>query len=49
MSDNSVDSLIRQLECLPLQEALVLQCLIAARQRQNAGANEPDREAFKRI
>jgi hypothetical protein len=51
MSDDSVDSLIRQLERLRLQEALVLQRLIAARQRENSRTNEPtnepEREAFR--
>jgi hypothetical protein len=47
MSDDSVDSLINQLERLRLQEALVLQRLIAARQRENSGVNEPEREAFR--
>ena len=47
MSDDSVDSLINQLECLRLQEALVLQRLIAARQKENSGVNEPEREAFR--
>jgi hypothetical protein len=47
MSDDSVDSLIRQLERLRLQEALVLQRLIAARQRETAEINQPEREAFR--
>jgi hypothetical protein len=58
MSEDSVDSLIRQLERLRLQEALVLQNLIAARQRENSGASAqrvnsggrataPEREAFR--
>ena len=47
MSDDSVDSLIRHLENLRLQEALVLQRLIAARQRENSEINQPEREAFR--
>ena len=47
MSDDSVDSLIRQLERLRLQEALVLQNLIAARQRETSATNSPEREAFR--
>ena len=47
MSDDSVDSLIRQLENLGLQEALILQRLIAARQRENSEINQPEREAFR--
>ena len=48
MSDDSVDSLIRQLDRLRLQEARVLQRLIEARQRENnSGENQPDRAAFR--
>ena len=47
MSDDSVDSLIRQLERVRLQEALVLQRLIAARQREHSEFNQPEREAFR--
>jgi hypothetical protein len=47
MSDDTVDSLIRQLERLRLQEALVLQNLIAARQRENSGNNSPETETFR--
>ena len=47
MSDDSVDSLIRQLERLRLQEAIVLQNLIAARQRENSGTNSPETETFR--
>jgi hypothetical protein len=47
MSDDSVDSLIRQLERLRLQEALVLQRLIAARQRETSEDDATEREAFR--
>ncbi len=46
MTEDSVDSLISQLERLRLQEALVLQRLIAARERETSATREPEREAF---
>ena len=51
MSDDSVDSLISQLERLRLQEALVLQRLIEARARETSTTEttrrEPERENFR--